>query len=91
MAFKEKENQVAHGSLGKAKEQLSDKHPSMKGSLTFSRDVKAGEKIWLSAWTKIGDEDDKWLSIAAERSSKPGTAPAPKPAASKPYDDEIPF
>lgn len=81
---------VAHGSMSKNKDRVSDRHPSHKGSLTLSKDVKAGEKVWIAAWEKIGDDGGKYFSLNVERSRpKIRSAPAVKVAAED--DDEIPF
>ena len=86
------DNKVGHGSLSQAKNRKSDNSPNMIGSLTFDEQhiFEKGDKIFLSAWSKVGQDNKKWLSINAELpQNKPRSAPAVKHAAED--DDEIPF
>lgn len=95
--------EVAHGSLGKAKEQRNDRGPSHIGSLTFKTDVRAGDKVYLSAWVKTGQDGGQYFSIQAQeanqqrrddrRDDRPvrDDRPAPRVARGSDYDDEIPF
>lgn len=85
------ENKIGHGSLSQAKQRKSDRAPNMIGSITFSEDIAAGDKVYLSGWSKLGEDNKKWLSLSVERpQNKTRTAPAPVQAAIE-EDDEIPF
>lgn len=66
--------EVAHGSLGKAKEQRNDRGPSHIGSLTFKQDVRAGDKVYLSAWVKTGQDGKQYFSIQAQEPNQPRSA-----------------
>lgn len=99
--------EVAYGSLGKAKEQRNDRGPSHIGSLTFKQDVRAGDKVYLSAWVKTGQDGGQYFSIQAQEANQQTRSsgrddrrddrpirddrPAAPRARSSPYDDEIPF
>jgi hypothetical protein len=43
----------------------TDNRPNMRGALTLEQDLKAGSRLWLSAWSKqIAGSD--FISISAE-------------------------
>lgn len=78
------------GALFANKNRTTDKHPNATGYVIAHRDIKAGEKLNLAAWTKTGGTG-KFQSL---RMSDPRTreenvrdAPASGPV----LDDEIPF
>lgn len=64
MAYNNEE--AAHGSLTKVPSPESDRHPTHKGSMTLKMDLRAGQKVWLSGWTKTGDDGSKYLSLSAQ-------------------------
>lgn len=61
MAYQEK---PGDGVLFKNTKGEGERAPSMTGYITAHRDIKAGEKLRLAAWTKGGnDGKDKFLSL----------------------------
>jgi uncharacterized protein (DUF736 family) len=85
--------EVAYGSLGKAREQKSERSPSHLGKLTFKQGVKPGQVIYLAAWIKTGDDGGKYYSIKA---TEPRSNFVPRAAATRgrpadDLDDEIPY
>jgi uncharacterized protein (DUF736 family) len=54
------EHKRGEGTLWKNDRKLTDKHPSMKGKLL----TLDGELRRLSAWTKVGKDGEKYLSIS---------------------------
>lgn len=48
------EPKLGEGALFKNERKTSDKHPNATGYLIAHRDIKAGEKLNLAAWTKDG-------------------------------------
>lgn len=83
MAFEQKPNT---GSLFKAKERASDRHPEYTGTINVD-----GREYWLAAWVKEG-QTQKYFSLAV----KPKDAkPEPKkPDPARHFDDlqdEVPF
>lgn len=94
MAFNKK---VAHGSLGKSKKPAGS-GPGYIGSLTFDSDIRAGEKLWLAAWVKTGDDNRSYFSIVAEQPQQQQNEAtrrqddrAPPRGRQSEMDDEIPF
>ena len=51
MAYEPKDGD---GTLSVNKYKTLDKHPDITGSITAHRDLKAGEKVSLGGWDKIG-------------------------------------
>jgi len=77
------------GALFGNKDRATDKHPNATGYVVAHRDIKAGEKLNLAAWTKTSGQG-KFQSL---RMSDPRNVEAPAPAAfDEPEDDSgIPF
>jgi hypothetical protein len=55
---------AARGSIAGSSAPRADNGPNMRGALTIETDLKAGTKLWLSAWTK--ENPAPWISISAE-------------------------
>lgn len=68
---------IGRGSLGKAKSASRNGGPSHIGSLTFDQPVNAGEKVWISAWVKDGDDGSKYFSISIEQPQQQQRQAAP--------------
>lgn len=91
--------EVAWGSLGRGKEQQNERAPTHIGKLTFKRDVRSGDILYLSAWVKTGDDGRQYFSIQAQEPREPVRHSAPQrqePASGSTrgrveYDDDIPF
>ena len=55
---------AGRGSLAGSWPARADNRPNLHGSITLDVDLRAGDKLWLSAWTRaIGGAE--WLSIEA--------------------------
>ena len=55
------------GTLFVNKDAKGERAPAMSGYITAHRDIKAGEKLRLVAWSKGGDGGrDKFLSLRME-------------------------
>ena len=59
MAYEMKENT---GSLFKNDKKTSENHPSVKGSALIG-----GVEYWISAWTKLDKNGNKWQSLSFQR------------------------
>lgn len=93
---------IGKGSLSKAKDRSSENSPHYIGSITFDRDIRAGEKLWLAAWLNEPRDGrgDKYISLRPSYPTKKDDyndrndrrAPPPRrPSAQRDLDDEIPF
>lgn len=87
MAYEQKPNT---GSLFKAKERATDRHPEYTGSINVD-----GKDYWLSAWVKEG-QTQKFFSLAVKpKDEKPAQKQdAPVKGGPKSFDDfkgDIPF
>lgn len=84
MAFEQKPNT---GSLFKAKERASDRHPEYTGTINVD-----GKEYWLAAWVKEG-QTQKYFSLAVKpKDAKP--EPPRDTRAPKNFDDmkdDLPF
>jgi len=78
------------GALFGNKNRTTDKHPNATGYVIAHRDIKAGEKLNLAAWTKTsGTGKFQSLRMSDPRTAEQQTRDAqPEP---NPLDDEIPF
>lgn len=52
------------GSIAGSSAPRADNGPNMRGALTIERDLPAGTKLWLVAWSK--ENPTPWISISAE-------------------------
>lgn len=85
-----RDGDVGEGTLGKARKQSDNpKAPGWNGSLTITKAIPAGTKLWLSGWRREG-QTGPFFSIVAQLPQQP-TRTAPKPAIADDPDDEIPF
>jgi hypothetical protein len=58
-------NRAAIGSIAGSSAARADTRPNMRGALTLERDLPAGTRLWLAAWSKqIAGAD--FISISAE-------------------------
>jgi hypothetical protein len=80
------------GSLFKNDHKTEDKHPNATGYIIAHRDISAGEKLNLAAWTKDG-KGGKFQSLrmsdirTTEATAETTEAPPPPPSP----EEEIPF
>jgi hypothetical protein len=82
MAYTPKDNT---GTLFRNDRKESDNHPNAKGTAIIE-----GVEYWLSAWTKVGKDGDRFQSISFKRKD----APAKKEAVKFDDDDDgdfVPF
>lgn len=95
MAFNKK---IGRGSLSKSKKE-SNGGPEYIGSIKLDESVGPGDKVWLAAWVKQGD-DGKYFSIVVETpAEQQRQAPVRvesgnygnRQPARQAMDDEIPF
>lgn len=83
MAYETKPNT---GSLFKAKERASDRHPEYTGTINVD-----GREYWLAAWVKEG-QTQKYFSLAVKpKDAKPEPKPAGKPQSIHDMENDIPF
>jgi len=65
----------ARGGLTGSLRARADRRPNLRGSITLEADMRAGERLWLSGWTKIEPASGaEWISIEAEKAGKGGRA-----------------
>lgn len=81
MAYEQKNME---GSLFRAKEKASDKHPDSTGSATID-----GVEYWLSGWTNKRENGDKWVKLTFKRKDE-AKREAPKRQV-EPDDEPLPF
>lgn len=74
------------GALFKNKERDKDTQPNATGYLIAHRDIRAGEKVRLAAWTRDGRDNEKFQTLRVSDYKKREDAPPP-PA----DDDDVPF
>jgi hypothetical protein len=55
---------AAIGSIAGSSAPRPDHGPNMRGAITIEQDLRAGTKLWLSAWSK--ESSAPWISISAE-------------------------
>jgi hypothetical protein len=72
------------GSIFKNTRKENDKQPTMTGSAMIG-----GVEYWVSGWTKVDKNHEKWVSLAFKEKQPAGEKPAAK--TSYDTDDEIPF
>lgn len=85
-----RDGDVGEGTLGKSRKKSDNpKAPGYNGSLTITKAIPAGTKLWLSAWRREG-QSGPFFSIVAQLPQEP-TRTAPKPQEQDGFDDEIPF
>lgn len=73
------------GSLFKNERRASDNHPHATGYIVAHRDIRAGERVRLAAWTKEG-RNGKWQSLRmSDEQRREDSAPQP------PAEDEAPW
>jgi hypothetical protein len=63
---------AGRGSLTGRWEVRSDRLPGFRGVLALEQDVKAGDRLWLTAWVRQDGIGCEFLSIAAELAGKGG-------------------
>jgi hypothetical protein len=56
---------AAIGSIAGSSAPRADHGPNMRGAITIEQDLRAGTKLWLSAWSKQVAGAD-FISISAE-------------------------
>ena len=61
-------DRAARGSLSGSIEPRQDCAPNMRGALTLERDMRAGERLRLAAWTRAAG-GARFLSIEAQHES----------------------
>ena len=72
MAYELKPNT---GSLFKAKERATDRHPEYTGSINID-----GREYWLAGWVKEDKNGNKYFSLSLKpKEAKPAEKPAEKP------------
>lgn len=82
MAFEQKPNT---GSLFKAKDRATDRHPEYSGSFNID-----GREYWLAAWVKESAQGTKYFSLAVKpKDAKPEAKPAAKSIHG--MESDIPF
>lgn len=85
-----------NGKLMKNRNKTEDKHPDSKGEIFLSRELlemlmqEPGDliEVKLSAWVKVSQAGNKYLSIQASAPYKKDAAPVPS---SDDDDSDIPF
>jgi hypothetical protein len=55
---------AAIGSISGSSAPRADNRPNLRGAITVEQDLRAGTKLWLSAWSK--ENPAPWISISAE-------------------------
>ena len=72
------------GSMFKNQKKLTEQHPNMTGSAMI-----AGVEYWVSAWTKVDKNGNKWQSLSFNK-KEPKTRAQAELAVSE-IDNDIPF
>ena len=74
------------GSMFKNQKKLTDQHPNMTGSALI-----AGAEYWVSAWTKVDKNGNKWQSLSFNKKDKTPQTREQADKAVADLDDDIPF
>ena len=77
------------GAIFKNTKREKETHPNMTGTATIE-----GIDYWVSAWTKVGKDGNKFITMAYKRKNqKEDTAPKPNAQFTNDNfdDDKIPF
>jgi uncharacterized protein (DUF736 family) len=76
------------GALFKNKRKDSDRHPDYTGTLNVG-----GAELWISAWLKVSQKGEKFMSISVKpkEERREDRAPEGKAQVRNDMDDEIPF
>ena len=85
MPYEQRDNS---GSLFRNDKRETDNHPNLKGSAMID-----GTEYWVSAWTKLSKNGEKWVSLSFQPKDKDKAPAKPsKPADSgDPWDDDLRF
>ena len=84
MAYEQRE---LSGSLFKNERKTEENHPNATGSALID-----GVEYWVSAWTKIDKNGNRWQSLAFKRKDQPAESPRQKAERSvRDIDQDIPF
>lgn len=75
------------GALFKNEHKTDDKHPNAKGYIVAHRNIKAGERLELAAWTKPGGKGP----FQSLRMSDPRPKKDAEPEGVPDLNDSIPF
>jgi len=73
------------GSMFKNQKKLTEQHPNMTGSALIG-----GVEYWVSAWTKVDKNENKWQSLSFTRKDQPKTREQAEKAVAD-IDDDLPF
>jgi uncharacterized protein (DUF736 family) len=65
------EMRAGQGSLFKNNQKTTDKHPTLKGKVMLPN----GEVRWISAWTKVTEAGEKWISLSIGEPCQQQAAP----------------
>jgi hypothetical protein len=58
---------VARGSLNGRWAPRADGSPNLRGAITLETDMKAGDRLWLSGWTRSAGGGVEFVSLTATR------------------------
>ena len=89
MAYEQRDNS---GSLFRNDKRETEQHPNLKGSAMID-----GVEYWVSAWTKLSKNGEKWVSLAFTPKERPASqvAPSQRKAETTPaldnWNDDVPF
>ena len=73
------------GSMFKNQKKLTDQHPNMTGNALID-----GVEYWVSAWTKVDKNGNKWQSLSFTRKDQPKNREQAEKAVAD-IDDDLPF
>lgn len=82
------DDEIAYGSLSKAKNRTNERGPTHLGKATFKQDVRAGDIAYIAAWIKTGEDGINYYSLKmTEPREKPGRSSSPPPRTARSTDD----
>jgi hypothetical protein len=87
MAYEQRDNT---GAMFKNTRKENDKQPNLTGNALID-----GVEYWVSGWTKVDKNNEKWISFAVKRKDgdmAAGGRPAPsRQTATELAEDDLPF
>lgn len=85
------EDKPGTGGLWANKKRESNTQPNATGYIVAHRDIRAGERLRLAAWTKEGRDGGRWQSLKLSDERGRRDEPREEPPAADPFSDDVPF
>src|SRR5437762_6539697 len=87
----ESPKRVGRGCLTGQWRARDNKWPNLRGAITLERDMAAGSRLWVTAWTVQTPDGTEWLSLVLDVAGKGGRARSSRRAAQQGKTTELPL